>query len=118
MKHILRNLTEDIVISKLDALMDRLDCCSCDLCRLDIASYALNRLPCKYVATTQGELLSKIALIDTDFTIRITTEIMKAINVIKEHPRHELPVNTPTSESNESEPVVMAEIQSDNDDEA
>lgn len=93
MKHILRNLTEDIVISKLDSLMDRLDCCKCDLCRLDIASYALNRLPSKYVATTQGELLSKIALIDTEFTIRVTTEITKAINVIKEHPRHDTPVS-------------------------
>ena len=89
MKQILRNLTEDIVISKLDVLIDQLDCCKCDLCRLDIASYALNRLPCKYVATTQGELLSKISLIDYEFTIRVTTEITKAINVIKEHPRHE-----------------------------
>jgi len=89
MKRILRNLTEDIVISKLDVLMERMDCCRCDLCRLDIASYALNRLPNKYVATTQGELLSKISLIDNEFTIRVTTEITKAINVIKEHPRHE-----------------------------
>jgi len=89
MKHILRNLTEDIVISKLDTLIDRLDCCKCDLCRLDIASYTLNRLPSKYVATTQGELLSKISLIDNDFTIRVTTELTKAIQVIKEHPRHE-----------------------------
>lgn len=96
MKHILRNLTEDIVISKLDVLMDRLDCCKCDLCRLDIASYALNRLPSKYVATTQGELLSKIALIDTEFTIRVTTEITKAISVIKEHPRHDTPVTNDT----------------------
>ena len=89
MKHILRNLTEDIVISKLDTLIDRLDCCKCDLCRLDVASYTLNRLPSKYVATTQGELLSKISLIDNDFTIRVTTELTKAIQVIKEHPRHE-----------------------------
>ncbi len=89
MKHILRNLTEDIVISKLDTLIDRLDCCKCDLCRLDIASYTLNRLPSKYVATTQGELLSKISLIDHDFTIRVTTELTKAVQVIKEHPRHE-----------------------------
>lgn len=90
MKHILRNLTEDIVISKLDVMIERLDCCRCDLCRLDIASYTLNRLPSKYVATTQGELLSKIALIDTEFTIRVTTELTKAVNIIKEHPRHEV----------------------------
>lgn len=89
MKQILRNLTEDIVISKLDTMIERLDCCKCDLCRLDIASYTLNRLPSKYVATTQGELLSKIALIDNEFTIRVTTELTKAINVIKEHPRHD-----------------------------
>jgi len=103
MKHILRNLTEDIVISKLDVLINRLDCCRCDLCRLDIASYALNRLPCKYVATTQGELLSKIALIDNEFTIRVTTEITKAINVIKEHPRHALnSENAPSDEATDT----------------
>ena len=98
MKHILRNLTEDIVISKLDSLINRLDCCKCDLCRLDIASYALNRLPCKYVATTQGELLSKISLIDNEFNIRVTTEITKAVNVIKEHPRHAVSSNEPQTE--------------------
>lgn len=98
MKHILRNLTEDIVISKLDSLITRLDCCTCDLCRLDIASYALNRLPCKYVATTQGELLSKISLIDNEFNIRVTTEITKAVNVIKEHPRHAVTANETLTE--------------------
>lgn len=90
MKLILRNLTEDIVTSKLDALIERLGGCNCDICRLDVASYALNRLPNKYVATTQGELLSKIGLIDNDFTIRVTTELTKAISIIKSHPRHEI----------------------------
>lgn len=88
MNLILRNLTEDMVIHKLDQMIDQLDCCKCDNCRLDIASYALNRLPAKYVATTQGELLSKLSIIDYDFDIRITTEISCAAEKVKQHPRH------------------------------
>jgi len=88
MDHFLRNLTEDIVIFELDHMLSRLDCCKCDSCRLDIASYALNRLPSKYVATTQGELMSKISVIDNDFRIRVATEISKGAELVKKNPRH------------------------------
>lgn len=92
----LRNLTEDMVIQKLDLMIDNLDCCKCDICRLDIASYALNRLPCKYVATTQGELLSKLAMIDYDFDTRIMTEISCAAEKVRNSPRHTpVPIDEP-----------------------
>ncbi len=88
MEHFLRNLTEDIVVSQLDEMINRLDCCKCDKCRLDIASYALNRLPAKYIATTQGELMSKISIIDNDFRMRVATEITKGAAIVKKNPRH------------------------------
>jgi competence protein ComFB len=88
MNLILRNLTEDMVIQKLDEMLDSLDCCKCDNCRLDIASYALNRLPAKYVATTQGELISKLSYIDNDFAMRIITEITRGSEKVKKQPRH------------------------------
>lgn len=88
MEHILRNLTEDIVTEELDSLIDLLDVCKCDRCRLDIASYALNRLPPKYVCTTQGTLMSKLSIIDSDFKIRVATEISKGAEIVKRNPRH------------------------------
>ena len=95
MELFLRNITEDIVISELDGMLNKLDCCKCDKCRLDIASYALHRLPAKYIATTQGELMSKISIIDNDFRMRVATEISKGAEVVKKNPRHAAVPNTP-----------------------
>ena len=33
----------------------------CHICRMDIAAYALNHLPSKYVVTRKGEVYSKLA---------------------------------------------------------
>jgi len=90
MEHFLRNITEDIVISELDGMLGKLDCCKCDKCRLDIASYALNRLPSKYIATTQGELMAKLCEFDSQFEASVMSELTKAAAVIKKYPRHKL----------------------------
>lgn len=76
-------------------MINKLDCCKCDKCRLDIASYALNRLPAKYIATTQGELMSKISIIDNDFRMRVATELSKGAQVVKKNPRHAAVPSTP-----------------------
>lgn len=55
---------------------------------MDIASYALNRLPAKYVATTQGELLSKLDTLEAQFDATVTTTIIKGAMVVKTHPHH------------------------------
>lgn len=90
MQVILRNIMEDYVIVTLDHMMDRLDVCKCDKCRLDIASYALNRLPSKYVATTQGELMTKLCEFDNQFETQVMTAITTAAEVVKKNPRHNL----------------------------
>lgn len=86
---ILRNLMEDVVIMQLDELMKVFGCCQCEQCRLDIASYALNRLPAKYVVTTQGELLSKLDSLDVQFEANITAAITQGILLVSKNPRHE-----------------------------
>jgi len=88
MQIILRNVMEDYVILTLDRMLDSMDCCKCEQCRLDIASYALNRLPSKYVATTQGELMTKLCSMDTQFEANVMSEITKAVKIVKEKPRH------------------------------
>ena len=89
MQVILRNIMEDYVIVMLDQILENLDCCKCEKCRLDIASYALNRLPSKYVATTQGELMTKLCEFDNQFETRVMAEITRASEKIKKNPRHD-----------------------------
>ena len=89
MQIILRNIMEDYVIVTLDHLLDSLECCKCEQCRLDMASYALNRLPSKYVATTQGELMTKLCEFDNQFETRVMAELTAAAEVIKKRPRHD-----------------------------
>lgn len=89
MSLIVKNLMEDIVERKLTAMLPQLGCCDCDICRTDILCYSLNRLHPKYVATTQGELLSRIDSLSSTFDIAVITEITNAAEVVKKHPRHD-----------------------------
>ena len=54
------NLLEDIVRKEVEeifsdtALMEKLNICTCDQCKLDIMCYALNRLPPRYIISGKG----------------------------------------------------------------
>lgn len=88
MEVILRNITEEVVLKRIDELIGTLNCCKCQQCRMDIASYALNRLPAKYVATTQGELLSKLDMVEPQYETSILTNIIQAATIVSQHPHH------------------------------
>ena len=53
------NMMEAMVEDELDKMGDSLGCCLCDQCRGDIAAYALNHLPPRYVVTKAGGAISK-----------------------------------------------------------
>ena len=88
MEIILKNVMEEYVLMTLDHVLDDLDCCKCDRCRLDIASYALNHLPPKYVANTRGELMTKVNALNTQFEVTVMSAIVQAALVVNENPRH------------------------------
>lgn len=88
MSLVVKNLMEDMVERKLEGMLPQLGCCTCEVCRTDILCYALNRLKPKYVATSQGELLSRIDSLSSTFEIAIITEITNASEVVRKHPRH------------------------------
>lgn len=83
-----KNVMEEIVLNKVDEIVCTLDVCKCEQCRLDIASYVLNRVPTRYVATTEGSLISRVASLDKKFEIELVTEIAIAIQVVRENPHH------------------------------
>lgn len=89
MQLILRNIMEEYVILTLDEVLDSFEGCKCERCRLDIASYTLNRVRPRYVATTQGELMSRLCEFDSQFKASIIKEITQAQAVISKHPNHD-----------------------------
>ena len=52
--------------------------------------YALNRLKPKYVATSQGELLSRIDALSSTFDIAVMTELTAGAEIVRKNPRHNL----------------------------
>lgn len=55
----LSNLMEGTVLHKIDQIWPQTNYCKCDKCKMDIAAYALNRLPPRYVQSKEGEMLHK-----------------------------------------------------------
>jgi competence protein ComFB len=84
-----KNYMEDVVSRLLDDVLEKTNCCTCPVCRLDITAYALNQLPCKYVVTRKGEVYSKVAELEQQFRADVIMAIVKAIEVVHNNPRHE-----------------------------
>lgn len=86
-EEILFNITEKIVLKKLNAILKRMNCCRCDRCKQDIIAIALNNLKPMYIVATKGEIEQKIeALKDTGS--KVITEVIKAILIVRKSPRH------------------------------
>lgn len=85
----LYNMMEDNVEQKLGDLLPMMkQYCSCKNCVLDMATYALNRLPAKYVHTEKGAVLHKFDTSSTQADAEITSVVLQAIQVIGEKPNH------------------------------
>lgn len=89
---VLKNIMETLVLQKLDETIDQLGCCKCEQCRMDIATYALNRLAPKYVATDEGAAYSKLSTLSLQYETDMLTVLVQAAEVVKAHPRHKLEI--------------------------
>ncbi|MCD7824914.1 MAG: late competence development ComFB family protein [Clostridiaceae bacterium] len=82
----LTNLMEETVLHKISQLWPQTNFCQCDQCRLDVAAYALNRLPARYVRSLTGSMLHKFDAQSTQMDVEITAVVYKAIEIIGEEP--------------------------------
>ena len=82
------NYMESCVLDKIDDLIMKTNCCSCDLCRYDVLAIALNNLPPKYVVTNMGHLYTKLNMLQRQFDVDIIAAITRAIEIVTESPRH------------------------------
>lgn len=86
----LKNIMEEEVQFQLNRLLPTMsDICTCDKCRLDMASFALNRLTPQYVRTDVGALYQKMNNSSKQAEVEILTTVMNAINTISQHPKHD-----------------------------
>src|SRR6056297_131291 len=87
----LHNHTEDLVVETLAKILEEKDfenVCTCQKCLLDMCTYALNRLPAKYVASYKGEVYTKVKDFEQQSRVDIMSEVIKAIEVVSENPHN------------------------------
>ncbi|MFA5659432.1 MAG: late competence development ComFB family protein [Oscillospiraceae bacterium] len=82
------NMMEEIVRQKLGDVLKTTDCCKCEICYNDILAIALNYLKPKYVNSLEGELRVKLGTTERQNSIDIDIAIIKAIEIVRQHPHH------------------------------
>lgn len=85
----IHNVMEDMVEKKMDSIMKQIGCCNCELCRADVAAYALNHIDSKYVSTARGELFAKSIQFDSDFDMKLTILISTGAKKVMDYPHHD-----------------------------
>lgn len=87
----LHNLIEEDVIYAIDNILKKHgEVCSCEKCRLDITAITLNNLKPKYVVTKKGLVYGKIDRLNNQCDADVVREIIKAIEIVKDNPRHDI----------------------------
>jgi competence protein ComFB len=69
-------------------LESRKDLCACEQCVLDVMALVLNRLPARYIVTDKGRIMTKIKEAEVQFQADILREIVRALQIVTERPRH------------------------------
>lgn len=87
-KPLYHNRMEDVVLRYLDESMAAAGCCTCELCKADVAAYALNHLPPRYIRTDAGRMLVEIHSYEVQFRADVLSALGQAVKVVQEHPRH------------------------------
>ncbi len=86
---IIKNYMEDLVWQTLEKILAVNPLvCHCDRWRHDIAAFALNSLPPKYIVSRKGETFTRIRMMEMQFSTDIITAISRAIEVVGSKPNH------------------------------
>lgn len=82
------NATEIVARQRLEKLLTEYDCCKCEKCIEDMLAIALNSLKPKYVSTPEGQLYKRAEYTTMQSTVDIDIALTKAIEIVKNNPRH------------------------------
>ena len=84
------NVMEILVERLTDSYMEKFGMCTCSRCRADVMSLALTRLPNRYMVMDQTMISPWLSMCEKKYSAEITMELMKACQVVKDNPRHNL----------------------------
>lgn len=80
------NLMEETVLDKIEHLWQNTDYCKCNQCKMDIAAYALNRLPAQYVQSMKGKVLYRFESNRIQRDIEVTVAVSQGIEIVGKSP--------------------------------
>ena len=82
------NVMQRIVDEKADKYIKMFDVCPCSRCRMDVIALALNQLRPKYVVISPLEYMLKSDMYATRYNVEVTSQLIRACKLVKEHPNH------------------------------
>lgn len=84
-----KNYMEDVVGRLVPEILNEYkDVCKCPMCVEDIKAIVLNKIPPKYAVSEKGLLYIKTNELCTQFKMDVIKEIVIAIGVVSQNPRH------------------------------
>ncbi len=82
----MKNLLEELVAQEYERLRPA-DFCGCAQCRDDVVVFALNRLPPRYVAGNEGEVIAHVALYRDQPIADVSMVLVEAFRRVASAPR-------------------------------
>lgn len=96
------NLMEETVLSKIDHLWQSTNYCKCNQCKMDIATYALNRLPAQYVQSMKGKVMYRFESNQIQRDIEVTVAVSQGMEIVGKSPHKNGNPNNTNSDNNAS----------------
>ncbi len=87
------NAMEEIVFQTIDGVLAQTGCCTCQICRVDVAALTLNALPCCYVVSDEGAAYVKLKDLTQQFHTDVLSAVAGAAMKVKARPRHPVTAN-------------------------
>jgi len=85
---VIQNLVEAHIRESYGSLAGRFpEFCGCPVCHDDVLVYALNRVPPRYVTSTEGHSVSDVALVGHQDRTMIDVAVMEGIRRVAAAPR-------------------------------
>ncbi|MEA4924544.1 MAG: late competence development ComFB family protein [Syntrophomonadaceae bacterium] len=85
----IENIMEKIVWDNMETVMDhKPGMCRCEICKSDIAAYALNKLKPHYVATVKGSAITRAQFMENQYYLDLIIVLTEAVEKVSANPRH------------------------------